>query len=253
MTFKWKNCLKIILWINILFSIERNEITRIIDKTDNAYQRVRDFEAKMIINLNVPGFRLPKKEYKVYYKSPNKVKVNTKGFGVLPKTGLFTSPRENFNNLKNIQLHKNIDTSTKNSILLSGTVIADSLKAQFPNEYAKLTFTPTVDVVVDTNRWLIKSVTTRIDTIKLFHIKNLYSLINGEFYMPIESQVEYYIKDARLASWLNNDLSGIMKMGGDIKKSNDVVEGIINVKYENYKINLNLPDRIFKEAPEKMY
>ena len=36
------------------------------------------------------------------------------------------------------------------------------------------------------------------------------------------------------------------------KKSNDVVEGIINVKYENYKINLNLPNRIFKEAPEKM-
>ena len=252
MIFKWKNYLKIILWINILFSMEKNQINRIIDKTDNEYQRVRDFEAKMIINLNVPGFRLPKKEYKVYYKSPNKVKVNTKGFGVLPKTGLFTSPRENFNNLKNIKLDKNIDTSTKNSILLSGTVIADSLKAQFPNEYAKLTFTPTVDVVVDTNRWLIKSVTTRIDTIKLFHIKNLYSLINGEFYMPIESQVEYYIKDARLASWINNDLSGIMKMGGDIKKSNDVVEGVINVKYENYKINLNLPDRIFKKAPEKM-
>tara|TARA_B110000438_G_scaffold86276_1_gene85753 strand:+ start:35099 stop:35860 length:762 start_codon:yes stop_codon:yes gene_type:complete len=251
MIFKWRNSLRIILWIGMLYSTEEAEINRIIDKTDNEYQRVRDFEAKMIISLNVPGFRLPKKEYKVYYKSPNKVKVNTKGFGVLPKTGLFTSPKENFNNLKNIQLYKNLDLPLKNSILLSGTVIADSLKAQFPNEYAKLTFSPTVDVVVDTNRWLIQSVTTRIDTIKLFQIKNSFDLINGEFYMPIQSQVEYYIKDARLASWLNNDLSGIMKIGGDIKKSNDVVEGVINVKYNNYKINLDLPDRLFKKAPEK--
>ena len=34
-------------------------------------------------------------------------------------------------------------------------------------------------------------------------------------------------------------------------KSNDVVEGVINVKYNNYKINLDLPDRLFKKAPEK--
>ena len=58
------------------------------------------------------------------------------------------------------------------SIMISGTVISDSLKAQFPNEYAKLTFNPTVDVVVDTNQWVIKTVTSRIDTLKLFEIFN---------------------------------------------------------------------------------
>ena len=61
--------------------------------------------------------------------------------------------------------------------MISGTVIPDSLKAQFPNEYAKLTFNPTVDVVVDTsNKWIIRSVTTRIDTVKLFEIINNFEL-----------------------------------------------------------------------------
>ena len=53
-------------------------------------------------------------------------------------------------------------------LTITGTLIPDSLKAQFPSEYAKLTFDPLVDVVIDTSRWLIKTVTSRIDTVKLF-------------------------------------------------------------------------------------
>ena len=60
-------------------------------------------ETTMNVSLNVPGFRMPKKKYKVFY-NPNKIKINTKGFGVLPKTGLFTSPADNFDNLKNLKL-----------------------------------------------------------------------------------------------------------------------------------------------------
>ena len=40
----------------------------------------------MIIRLEIPAFRMPKKKYKVFYKKPNKIKVKAKGFGILPKT-----------------------------------------------------------------------------------------------------------------------------------------------------------------------
>ena len=85
---------------------------------------------------------------------------------------IFTSPKDNFDNLKNLFIENNFKSDEPGSIMISGTVIADSLKAQFPNEYAKLTFTPTVDVIVDTNQWVIKTVTSRIDTLKLFEIFN---------------------------------------------------------------------------------
>ena len=55
----------------------------------------------MRIDLKIPAFRMPKKKYKAYFKQPNKFKIKTKGFGVLPKTGIFTPPQENFNKLKN--------------------------------------------------------------------------------------------------------------------------------------------------------
>ena len=92
-------------------------------------------------------------------------------------------------------------TKTRNNqIMISGTLITDSLKAKFPNEYAKLSFNPIVDVVVDTTKWLITSVTSRIDTLKLFQINNDYELYENKYYLPSISKVEYFIKDMKLAN-----------------------------------------------------
>ena len=236
------------IFVSLLFSNSSSQIDRIIKKTNKQYMLVNNFETTMNVSLNVPGFRMPKKSYKVYYKLPNKIKINTKGFGVLPKTGLFTSPSDNFNNLKNLRL--DIKKNSNNCVLISGTVISDSLKAQFPNEYAKLTFVPIVDVVVDTTKWIIKSVTTRIDTVKLFEIKNNFQKFENKYYMPVKSQIEYYIKDAKLANWLNNDLGGIMKMGDSPDTASDVVQGTIKITYDKYKINKGIPDRVFNKRPE---
>ena len=236
------------IFISLLFSNSSPQIDRIIKKTNKQYMLVNNFETTMNVSLNVPGFRMPKKSYKVYYKLPNKIKINTKGFGVLPKTGLFTSPSDNFDNLKNLRL--DIKKNSNNCVLISGTVISDSLKAQFPNEYAKLTFVPIVDVVVDTTKWIIKSVTTRIDTVKLFEIKNNFQKFENKYYMPVKSQIEYYIKDAKLANWLNNDLGGIMKMGDSPDTASDVVQGTIKITYDKYKINKGIPDRVFNKRPE---
>lgn len=242
-----KNILSFIL-ITFIYPKELSEIDRFIEKTNNQYLLVNDFETTMNVSLNVPGFRMPKKKYKVYYKYPKKIKINTKGFGVLPKTGLFTSPADNFDNLKSLKLV--LYNEIPNCILISGTVISDSLKAQFPNEYAKLTFNPIVDVVVDTSKWIVRSVTTRIDTVKLFEIINNFKFFENKYYMPISSKIEYYIKDAKLANWLNNDLGGVMKMSENINSSSDVVQGTIKINYDNYKLNRGIPDKIFMERPK---
>ena len=193
---------------------------------------------------------MPNKEYKVYFKQPNKFKANTKGFGVLPNTGLYTSPKDNFDNLKNLYIENNFKSDDPGSIMISGTVIADSLKAQFPNEYAKLTFNPTVDVIVDTNQWVIKTVTSRIDTLKLFEIFNDYVIVENQYKLPKTSKVEYFIKDVRLANWLKKDVNNMIGMPESFGSSEkDIIKGIITVKYSDYKVNINLPDRIFKIRP----
>ena len=222
-------------------------LEKIILRTNDEFEKVSDFQAKMVVSLNVPGLRMPKKEYKAYYKKPNKFKATTKGFGVLPNTGLFTSPEDNFDNLKNMIINKDQSELETNHIMISGTLIPDSLKAKFPNEYAKLSFNPIVDVVVDTSRWLIKSVTSRIDTLKLFQIINYYELHENKYYLPSMSKVEYFIKDMKLANWLKDDLPSMIGADQQLTMNQDIVKGMITVKYSDYKVNRDLPDYIFKK------
>jgi hypothetical protein len=227
-----------------------NQIKDLILRTEQQYQKVIDFQVEMEINLNVPGFRMPRKKFKVFFKQPNKVKINTKGFGVLPKTGLFTSPSDNFDNLKSLTLVSYDNKKNPNDITISGQLITDSLKVKMPNEYARLTFIPTVDVKIDTLNWVIKSVTTRIDTLKIMQINNQYDQVDGRYYLPVLSTVEYFIKDAKLSKWLNKDISTVIGKDQGLKpRSNDLVEGNIKIKYSKYKVNRGIPDNIFKERP----
>jgi hypothetical protein len=196
----------------------------------------------MKIELKVPGFRMPKKKYKVFFKQPNKLKIKSRGFGMLPKTGIFTSPKDNFDNLKNMRL---ISINNNNEqVYIKGEVIVDSLKLKMPNEYAKLGFKPTVTVKIDTNNWVINNIITELDTLKLVEIKNTYKKVDDNYIMPSASTVQYFIKDAKLSGWLKKDITSIVGKN-PLEKSNDMVEGKISIIYEDYIINKGIKDKIF--------
>ena len=231
------------LLYSFLFSDENKE-DYYIRKTNEKFNEVNDYQVEMVIRVKVPAFRMPKKKYKVFYKKPNKIKIKSKGFGILPKTGLFTSPNDNFDNLKNITMIYDEDLS--NHVVLRGDLIVDSLKFDMPNEYSRITFDPIVEVKIDTINWVIKNVTTKLDTLKLFQINNNYDIYNDKYYMPKESVVKYFIKDKKLFNWINKDASNVIGQGKELANRNDsIVEGTITVEYNNYKINKGIKDKIF--------
>ena len=97
-----------------------------IDNTEKIYRSVNDYKVEMTISVSVPAFRMPKKKYKVFFKQPNKVKIKSRGFGILPRTGMFTSPIENFNNLTDIKITKDSKKLGKDKIMMVGNVIVDN-------------------------------------------------------------------------------------------------------------------------------
>ena len=219
----------------------------IIKKTDDQFREINNYQVDMVISIAIPAFRMPKKKYKVYFKQPDKIKVKSRGFGLLPKTGMFTSPLENFSNLSNIRFSKDFSRTDPNEIMLVGDLVLDSLALDVPNEYARLTFKPTVDVKVDTQNWVITQVLTKIDTVKIMEINNFYDVVDDSFYMPIRSTVEYYVKDARLSKWINKDIGTIMGNNHSMNIESDMVKGLISVNYAKYKVNRGIKDSIFED------
>ena len=219
-----------------------NDVNRVVDKTQKQFEKVSDYQVTMKIELKVPGFRMPKKKYKVFFKQPNKLKIKSRGFGMLPKTGIFTSPKDNFDNLKNMRL---ISTNNNNGqVYIKGEVIVDSLKLKMPNEYAKLGFRPTVTVKIDTNNWVINNIITELDTLKLVEITNTYKKVDNNYVMPSASTVQYFIKDAKLSGWLKKDITSIVGQN-PLEQKSDMVEGKISIVYEDYIINRGIKDKVF--------
>ena len=219
----------------------------IIKKTDDQFREINNYQVDMVISIAIPAFRMPKKKYKVYFKQPDKIKIKSRGFGLLPKTGMFTSPLENFSNLSNIRFSKDLSRTNPNEIMLVGDLVLDSLALDVPNEYARLTFKPTVDVKVDTQNWVITQVLTKIDTVKIMEINNFYDIVDDSFYMPIRSTVEYYVKDARLSKWINKDIGTIMGNNHNMNIESDMVKGLISVNYAKYRVNRGIKDSIFED------
>ena len=218
------------------------DVERVVDKTQKQFEKAFDYQVTMKIELKVPGFRMPKKKYKVFFKQPNKLKIKSRGFGMLPKTGIFTSPKDNFDNLKNMRL---ISTNNNNGqVYIKGEVIVDSLKLKMPNEYAKLGFRPTVTVKIDTNNWVINNIITELDTLKLVEITNTYKKVDNNYVMPSASTVQYFIKDAKLSGWLKKDITSIVGQN-PLEQKSDMIEGKISIVYEDYIINRGIKDKIF--------
>ena len=228
-------------------AFSNNNPEYIIKKTDDQFREINNYQVDMVISIAIPAFRMPKKKYKVYFKQPDKIKVKSRGFGLLPKTGMFTSPLENFSNLSNIRFSKDLSRTNPNEIMLVGDLVLDSLALDVPNEYARLTFKPTVDVKVDTQNWVITQVLTKIDTVKIMEINNFYDIVDDSFYMPIRSTVEYYVKDARLSKWINKDIGTIMGNNHNMNIESDMVKGLISVNYAKYKVNRGIKDSIFED------
>ena len=228
-------------------AFSNNNPEYIIKKTDDQFREINNYQVDMVISIAIPAFRMPKKKYKVYFKQPDKIKVKSRGFGLLPKTGMFTSPLENFSNLSNIRFSKDFSRTNPNEIMLVGDLVLDSLALDVPNEYAMLTFKPTVDVKVDTQNWVITQVLTKIDTVKIMEINNFYDVVDDSFYMPIRSTVEYYVKDARLSKWINKDIGTIMGNNHNMNIESDMVKGLISVNYAKYRVNRGIKDSIFED------
>ena len=243
-----KKILQIFFIISSFALCEENKNAKeIINKTEQRFRMINDYQVNMVISINIPAFRMPKKKYTVFFKQPNQVQIKSKGFGLLPRTGMFTPPSENFNNLTDVTINHTADSLGYGSVMLRGNLIVDSLAIKMPNDYAKLTFKPTVDVVIDTSQWVITRVITKIDTIKIMEINNIYDFVDGSYFLPIRSTVEYFVKDARISKWLKKDIGTIIGNQQSIDPVSDMVRGEISVTYNKYKVNRGINDSIFKK------
>ncbi len=219
------------------------------------FHQINDYTVQVKISVDMVGFRMPRKKVKLYYKSPDKVKVESRGFAIVPKTGLGGSPTPFLNMLSFISIDVDNKTNNYSEIKLLGNVIPDSLHIPMSD----LSEIPdiTMSISIDTTHWIIKNVSTSIDHNTFFDINSEYSKVDN-YYLPSKTVMTLGL--AGLEDWSLNDpiqghgkrrqKKGFEEMAKelDIELNEDGTAGTITMEFSKYKINRGLKDRLFEET-----
>ena len=234
--------MRFLKWILIVFAIpcfaqDVPSLVSLREKVGLQYDKVNDYSVRVKMSVKMPMFRMPRKRIKLYFKKPDKMKIESGGFAVIPKSGLTMSP-DMF--LKHLDSTTVVSIAEDGGLIISGRVYADSL--DFPvasggEESPKVT----ISIHVKTNPWIIDRVSARMDTITVFAIQSEYEEVEKGIWLPILTEMN--ISFPKTEHKLPEDVS--RSMGLENKSS---MEGKITIRYSKYKVNRGIKDSFFEDA-----
>lgn len=80
------------LLLPALLFAQTNDPYKIIDEVKAKFESVNDYCAEIAVTIDVDFLQMPDSKAKVYFKKPDKFKMDSDGFAMLPKQSVGFSP-----------------------------------------------------------------------------------------------------------------------------------------------------------------
>lgn len=220
---------KIFLWLFILFFLSPHSIwadeeaVRYLDAIGKKYSELKDYTADVKVHFDMEAFKTPDMQAKLYFKAPDKMKVESKGVFFFPREGGYFNPAlfkgEDFE-IKILEpaVEGNRDIKLK---------IVPKKKEKMGREFVLL---------IDRKDNLVKEIQASQFDGRETKAKIEYGRY-GSFELP-----RYILLTLDLPSVEPNEKRGF----GPFEQKSERVTGTIEITYTNYKVNTGLKDDIFK-------
>jgi len=201
------------------------DISHYIGALEKKYERLQDYSADVTVHFDLETFKAPDMQGRLYYKRPDKMKVESKKIFFFPKEGAYFNPallkRENFE----ITLMEHLMLNARNAVRLRVT----PRKTKMLNQGFILT--------IDPDRQLIREI--EITQAGGREIKAV--IAYGEFAgfdLPTRIQVSIDIPMP--------DSHPPTEYDQFVPKEKRV-KGTIDLSYANYRVNSGIRDEIFQK------
>lgn len=211
---------------------QTKDADKILNEVKKKFEAIHDYEVDVNIKLDFEFVKMPESKAKIYFKQPDKFKVDSKGFAMLPKQSINFSPA---------QLLKGDYTALyARSESLDG-INTDVIKIIPNSDSAEVILTT---LWVDQSQKVIRKIETTGKRAGTATVELTYDNKN----LGLPSQIKFT---------LNSDLAGSKKEvpqqqqteQEEHRRWNDQrnFSGNVIVTYSNYKINKGIPDSFFEE------
>lgn len=220
-----KHLFLLVIFYTSVFGQAHNP-TELLKSIQAKFNAIEDYSVDIEIDIDANFVDAPKSKAKIYFKKPNKVKIESDGFAILPKQGLTFSPSEFL--------------SESYSAILIKSEVVDSFMVD------KIKVVPLVDSsnIIISTVWAdplykvirkVESITKNMGTITVY--LSYFHLVGT----VLPSQAKFFFNVAKVGH-------ATMFKNPDAKTSNKEkknLSGTVLIKYSNYQINKNLPNSFF--------
>ncbi len=220
-----------LLWAPFLLSPgllqAQEDAARTLDALQKKYSGLKDYTVDINVHFDIEGFKAPDMQAKLYFKPPDRMKIESKRIFFLPREGGTFNPsmfnREDFE----VKFLERLTVEGRNAVKLKLTP-----KKKKPNGQDFI-------LTVDTDRNLVREM-------------NVSSLEGRE----AKASIEYgHFSDFDLPTRIELHLDVPFRESMEIRNFGPSaqpakrVAGRVEITYSNYRVNVGLSDEIFDEIP----
>ena len=210
-----------LVFFSFLFA-QTPDVNTILNNTRSKYKSVSDYSADVSIEVNLNLIKIKSRSGKVYYKSPDKFKFNSDGFGILPKQ---------VGNINPDLLLKENHTALYLKEETLGNIPVDVIRIIPMSDSTDIILTT---LWIDKNNF-IKKIESNSKSSGLIKINITY---DNKIKFPLPSQIEIE---------LNGGLQEDENKTKRTRISRKSIQGNVLIKYKNYRINAGIDDKIFAD------
>ena len=233
--FYWKKIFTtmLILWIFLPIQLKAQTAEQLIQNVKTKLEKVNDYEAKGKMRTNVIFIKAPVATVKVYYKKPNKLRINNEsGISFIPKGSV------------NINLNNIFINTTGFDIIDMGKEAKTNLriiKLLPKDENADVVLST---VYIDETQLLIKRAKTTTKENGTYELEMIYGKF-AAFGLADKVIFSFNTKDYKLPKGITFDYDDGTKKDQAAGKMKDK-KGKVEIVYSNYIINKGVSDAVFK-------
>ena len=225
--------IKFILWTIVTLSFAFGQITSqaIVDSVKTRYGLIQDYSVQVKLSVEMPGFRMPRKRIKLFFKQPDKLKIESDGFAMVPRQGI--GVKAILDSLTAIEVIGAETLVEHPCWVLSGSGREGDLQFE-------------TSVWVDQQDWVIRQIKSTVDTAQVAQIELEYSLIDQRYLLPIKTTVMIDMPQLMATRMNHYDPDGpAFPPAKSSEKGNR--SGKVTLEFNRYRVNRGLKDSFFKE------
>lgn len=210
------------------------EVADVLQHLRDRFQLVQDYQVDLEVSLDMPKLRMPRKRMTLTFKQPDKTQLEAKGFAMVPRRGLALSPDSLLKGMQQLQIGGDTVFNGHPCIVLQGS------------ERTMDEMTMRVDILVDPELWVLRGITTFLDTVQVMRLVIDYTEPAPGIFLPNQTLMHFKIGE----SFLRSRARQRGPYGPDLPEPpldvNGDSEGRAVIRFTNYQVNRGLPDSFFQ-------